>query len=72
MEDAKDDPGGLVWTQAEQRPAQGDAGSVRELGSQLADRYAFAAEQVREYERQLAHMAGTRPHPRPRQPGAAA
>lgn len=56
MEDAKDDLGGLVWSQAEQRAAEGDVRYVRELGSQLADRYASAAEQLREYERQLAHV----------------
>ncbi|MCX4826184.1 DUF6183 family protein [Streptomyces sp. NBC_01142] len=56
MEDAKDDLGALVWGQAEQRAAHGDASYVRELGSQLADRHAAAVEQVREYERQLAHV----------------
>jgi uncharacterized protein DUF6183 len=56
VEDAKDDLGRLVWGQAEQRAAQGDASYVRELGSQLADRHAAAVEQVRKYERQLAHV----------------
>lgn len=56
MEDARDDLGHLVWSQAEQRAAQGDTAYLGELGSLLADRYAAAAEQVREYERQLAHV----------------
>ncbi|MFF7205429.1 DUF6183 family protein [Streptomyces sp. NPDC008141] len=56
MEYAKDDLQRLVWGQAEQRAAQGDASYVRELGSQLSDRHAAAVEQVRNYERQLAHV----------------
>ncbi|MCX4679216.1 DUF6183 family protein [Streptomyces sp. NBC_01433] len=56
MEDAKDDLGGLVRSQAERRAAQGDARYVRELGSRLADRYASTAERLREYEHQLAHV----------------
>ncbi|WP_405861662.1 DUF6183 family protein [Streptomyces sp. NBC_01515] len=47
---------GLTWSQAEQRAAQGDAACMRELGEQLADRHAEAVRQVRECERQLAHV----------------
>jgi len=50
------DSGDLVWGQAGQRAAQGDASYVRRLGEQLADRHADAVRQVREYERQLAHV----------------
>ncbi|MFF1738474.1 DUF6183 family protein [Streptomyces mirabilis] len=46
----------LVWGQAEQRAAQGDASYVSQLGMQLADLRAAAVEQVREYERQLLHV----------------
>ncbi len=56
MEDAKDDLAGLVWGQAAQRAARGDALYVRELGARLADRHAAALEQVREYQRQLVHV----------------
>ncbi|MEU1626775.1 DUF6183 family protein [Streptomyces sp. NPDC020096] len=56
MKDAKDDLGSLVWGTAEQRAAQGDAQYVRELGSLLTDRHAAAVEQVRAYERSLAHV----------------
>ena len=47
---------GLTWSLAAQRAAQGDAGSMRELGERLADQRTEAARQVREYERQLAHV----------------
>jgi hypothetical protein len=56
VEDAKGDLGALVWGQAEQRAAQGDASYVRELGAQLTDRHADAVKEVRECERQLAHV----------------
>ncbi|MFE2521754.1 DUF6183 family protein [Streptomyces mirabilis] len=46
----------LVWGQAEQRAAQGDASYVSELGMQLADLRAAAVEQVRECERRLVHV----------------
>ncbi|MEV5530860.1 DUF6183 family protein [Streptomyces prunicolor] len=47
---------GLPWNHAEQRAAQGDASYVRKLGEQLADRHVEAVRQVRECERQLAHV----------------
>ncbi|MFI6055465.1 DUF6183 family protein [Streptomyces violascens] len=56
MEDAKEDLGHRVWIQAEQRAAQGGVLFVRELGVKLAARHAEAADRVREYERQLAHV----------------
>ncbi|MBK6016985.1 DUF6183 family protein [Streptomyces sp. MBT53] len=37
-------------------PPQGDASYLRKRGEQLADRHADAVRQVREYERQLAHV----------------
>lgn len=46
----------LTWSQAEQRARQGDATSMRELGEKLAAQHTEAARQVREYERQLAHV----------------
>ncbi|WP_420311304.1 DUF6183 family protein [Streptomyces sp. YS-B37] len=47
---------GLPWSQAEQRAAQGNSASMRELGEQLADQHAEAVRQAREYERQLAQV----------------
>lgn len=51
-----DDLGRLVWNEVEQRAAQGDTAYVRDLGEELAGRRAAAAERVRDYERQLAHV----------------
>ncbi|MFP1629993.1 DUF6183 family protein [Streptomyces sp. 5K101] len=48
--------GRLVWDEAEQRAAQGDTAYVRDLGAELAGRRAAAAERVRDYKRQLAHV----------------
>lgn len=56
MEGARDGFGDRVWSQAEQRAAQGDVSYLRELGSQLADRYESVTAQAREYARQLAHV----------------
>jgi hypothetical protein len=54
--EAKDDLGRLVWDQVEAHAARGDVLHVRDLGMQLADRHAAAAEQVRKYQHQLAHV----------------
>ncbi|CAM5464573.1 DUF6183 family protein [Streptomyces narbonensis] len=56
MEHTDEDLGRLVWGEAEQRAARGDTSYVRELGEELADRHAAAAERVREYDRHLAHV----------------
>ncbi|MEY9938942.1 DUF6183 family protein [Streptacidiphilus sp. MAP5-3] len=56
MKDTQDDLLRLDWEATERRAAQGDASYIGELGSLLSDRHAAAVEQVREYERGLAHV----------------
>ncbi|MEU8487498.1 DUF6183 family protein [Streptomyces sp. NPDC048641] len=56
MTDAMDGLGSLDRDHVEQRAARGDTSYLRELGARLADRREAAAEQAREYGRDLDHV----------------